>query len=539
MEVTRKLCGLVVGVGLLAVGTDVPPPAVASDPPPSVAGAATTAAPSPTSDAHPKRSPCPTSKLFNALALPPALGELVVSQKKTAWEKALGGQQAAKPYIQTRLVGWPTHALVDKDTLPADDREFLLRVARDTWRGLDALRDRDTGLPIDNVRLTKTSVALTDAAIGDYTSGTDIGLYLIDVVAAHQLGFLPHDEAVNRIRRVLDTVDGLESYRGFLYNYYDTTVLERTSNFVSFVDSSWLTAAFMVVRMSFPELHERCTQLITRMDYRFFYDDATQLISHGYYVNPGTRSPYHYGILYTESRLGSLIAIGKGDVPECHWFEMLRTLPTDCDGQTQTPRRTTTKTVRGHQFSAGYYEWGGARYVPSWGGSMFEALMPTLLLDEMRYAPKSLGTNDQAHAAVQRRYALDELGYRVWGISPSATPDNGYGEYGVQVLGARGYFAGAVTPHATALALGVMPEAATANLHTLAQLYDIYGDYGFYDAVDPRSGTVAYKYLALDQSMLFIALANYLDDHCIQQRFAADPITQKVLPIIGAEDFFR
>ena len=95
-----------------------------------------------------------------------------------------------------------------------------------------------------------------------------------------------------------------------------------------------------------------------------------------------------------------------------------------------------------------------------------------------------------------------------------------------------------MTPHASALALAVTPEPALANLRALAAAYDIYGDYGFYDAVDPRSGAVAYKYLALDQSMLFIALANYLGDHCIQQRFAADPIVQRALPVIAAEDFF-
>jgi hypothetical protein len=178
--------------------------------------------------------------------------------------------------------------------------------------------------------------------------------------------------------------------------------------------------------------------------------------------------------------------------------------------------------------------------VPSWGGSMFEALMPTLLVDEAQHAPKSLGANDGIHASVQRRYALEELGYKVWGLSPSATPvGDGYTEYGAKVLGARGYDAGAVTPHASALALSVTPEAAIANLRTLAQLYDIYGEYGFYDAVDPRSGAVAYKYLTLDQSMLFIALANYLNDHCIQKHFASDPIMQKALPIIGDEDFFN
>src|SRR5205807_9175939 len=107
----------------------------------------------------------------------------------------------------------------------------------------------------------------------------------------------------------------------------------------------------------------------------------------------------------------------------------------------------------------------GERYVPSWGGSMFEALMPTLVLDEARHAPRSLGANDAAHVAVQRRYALEELGYPVWGLSPSSTPGNdGYGEYGVRVLGSLGYGAGAVTPHAVALALGVAPAEAAAEL---------------------------------------------------------------------------
>jgi hypothetical protein len=162
-----------------------------------------------------------------------------------------------------------------------------------------------------------------------------------------------------------------------------------------------------------------------------------------------------------------------------------------------------------------------------------------LVLDERKYAPRSLGANDQAHAVVQRRFALEELGYPVWGISPSASPTgDGYGEYGVKVLGARGYGAGAVTPHASALALGVTPEPALSNLRALAERYDIYGDYGFYDAVDPLSGAVAHKYLALDQSMLFVALANYLGDHCISKHFASDPIMQKILPMIGAEDFF-
>src|SRR4029434_3266532 len=129
------------------------------------------------------------------------------------------------------------------------------------------------------------------------------------------------------------------------------------------------------------------------------------------------------------------------------------------------------------------------RFGASWGGSMFEALMPSLVLDEQRYAPASLGRNNRLHAVIQRRYALEELGYPVWGLSPSASPATGaYAEYGVKPLGTRGYAAGAVTPHGAALALVVTPEAALTNLRQMAQRYPIYGDFGFYDSIDPVSG---------------------------------------------------
>jgi len=486
-----------------------------------------------------RRNPCPVDLVAARAGVRPPVGESVVAVKKLAWERARGGQAAAVPYIQARLVGWPHRLLVEKESLPSTDHAFALRLAQDTWRGLDALSDRENGLPMDNVYFAGGAVSVPPARIGDYTSGTNIGMRLTAIVAAHDLQLIARSEAVEKIQRLLDTVQHLETYRGFLFNFYDTTSLERTSNFVSFVDSSWLTAGLMVVRTALPELAEACTQLIAATDFDFFYNRDTQQISHGYHVQSQTRSPYAYGMLYTEARLGSLIAIGKGDVPAVQWFEMVRAFPATCGGQLLPPQHARTKLVEGYQVAAGYYEWQSQRYVPSWGGSMFEALMPMLLLDEQRYAPKSLGANDVAHAEVQRRYVDAELAYPVWGLSPSATPaDDSYNEYGVQILGVRGYQAGAVTPHASALALAVTPAAALANLRALAQRYGIYGEYGFYDAVDPASGAVAYKYLTLDQSMLFIALANHLNDHCIQKHFAADPIAQKVLPMIGSEDFF-
>jgi len=462
-----------------------------------------------------------------------------LAPKKRAWEESVGGRGVARALIHARLAGWPDRLVVDAASLPRDERAFLERVARDTWRGLDALRDRETGLPLDHVRFRSSPLDVSRADIGDYASASSLGLYLATLVAAHELGFVSAGEAVARLRQLLDTIGKLESYRGILFNFYDTTSLERTSHFLSFVDSAWLTAGLMVVRSSFPELHEEASRLIVQRNYGFFYDPGIQQMSHGYYVDRGERSLYHYATLYTEARLGSLIAIGKGDVPEEHWYRMARTFPPECDWQGQPPQGRHEKQVNGHTVTGGWYEWKGLRYVPSWGGSMFEALMPTLFLDERAFAPRSLGRNGEVHVEVQRRFALEDLGHPVWGMSPAASPDpDGYREYGAKPLGVRGYADAAVTPHAVALALPFAPKEAVAALRLLAERYPIYGEYGFYDSVNPVTGEVGTVYLALDQSMLLLAVANHLTGGVIQQRFAADPIAARALPLLADEDFF-
>ena len=469
----------------------------------------------------------------------PSVRDPVIPPQKTAWENQLGGKAAAQPHIRARLAGWPERLTVVPADLPADQQAFLERVARDTWRGLAALSDRDHGLPFDTVRF-HGSMEPERAWLGDYTNVTNISLYLLDIIAARELSLIGSEEARARLDRTLTTLERLETHQGFFFNYYDTTTLERTSHFVSFVDSAWLTTGLMVVRNSVPELAARCTRLIEREDYRFFYDPVERLMMHGYYVHLPHRSEYSYGLLYSEARLGSLIAIGKGEAPVEHWYRMARTFPASFDWQSQSPKDRADKTVNGFTFPGGYYSWKGLKYLPSWGGSLFEALMPLLVLDELRYAPASLGKNALAHTELSRRFALEHLGYPVWGLSPSSTPSgDGYGEYGARILGARGYPAGVVTPHAAALALLIEPAAATANLRQLAERYPIYGDFGFYDAVDPKTGQVAYNYLALDQSMILIALANHLRDGVIQKYFAADPIMQRALPLLSAERFFE
>jgi hypothetical protein len=470
----------------------------------------------------------------------PDIRDPVAAPKKKQWEKERGGEKAAIPEIQKRLVGWPKAALADKSAFPKDDREFLMRVAKDTWKGIDALTDKEHGLPLDTVRFSKGSVELKDSRIGDYTNVTNIGIYFLSVVAACDLKLITREEAVEKIKATLASVEKMESHEGFLYNYYDTTSRERTSNFVSFVDSAWLTSGLMVVRNAFPEFAEQCTKLIDRGNYKLFYDEVEQQMNHGTYVHMNARAEYNYGALYSEPRAGSLIAIGKGDVPESHWFSLMRTFPTDYDWQSMIPKERKVKKVRDHIVIGGYYEWKGMKYIPCWGGSLFEALMPTMVIDEAKLAPNSLGKNNEVHATIHRLFATEELKYPVWGMSPSSMPSvDNYSEYGVKILGTKGYKPGVVTPHVVGLAVNVTPKEATDNLRKLIEKYDIYGEYGFYDAVDPVSGQVAYKYLVLDQGMLFVGLANHLGDGCVQKHFMSDPIAKKALPIIQEEHFFQ
>jgi len=465
------------------------------------------------------------------------LTKRVIAPRKEAWQDAHGGQIAAKPAVKARLAGWPERLLVERAE-PVSDEAFLNDLARDTWRGLDALVDRDHGIPVDHVRFCGGSLDASRVKIGDYTSGTNIGLHLMATVGAIELELLPRERAVANVRRVLETLKQFETHEGFFYNYYDTTTLERTSDFVSFVDSAWLTTGLLVVRQAFPELWSKVSVLVDRQNYQVFYDPEAKLMAHGITVADGVamRSQFHYGMLYTEARLGALIAIGRGDTPEASWFAMHRTLPPGTEWQAQKPQGR-EKIVRGHSFYAGTYQFRDLRFVPSWGGSLFEALMPVLALDERAFAPRSLGRNDEIHVEVQRLYA-EQLGLPVWGMSPSSRPDSvDYGEFGAAPLGIAGYRAGIVTPHASALALAVAPKAATANLRAIASGYDAYGEFGLYDAVDPASGNVAHAYLSLDQAMSFVALANHLKDGCVQKRFAADPIASAVLPMLGDEDF--
>jgi hypothetical protein len=461
-----------------------------------------------------------------------------VIHKKHKTEGNISKEEFAKILIK-RLKGFPREVFVYKE-FPKDDYEFLMVLAKDLWKYFDNIVDAEYELPLDNISFSQKGTISDETEIGDYTNITNVGVYLMCVTCAYDLGFITREEAVRRLNITLNSIDKLAKHNGFPYNYYDITIFQETSNFISFVDSGWLAAGIIVVKNAFEkELGDRCSKMLDSMDFSFFYDHVEGHMYHGYYTNINYYSEYRYGAFYTEPRAISYIAIGKGDVSKEHWFMLARTFPDTWLWQTQMPKNRKIKHYLGYPVEGGYYTYKGTNFVPSWGGSMFEAIMPTLIIKEKELAKKGLGLNDERHVKIQIQYALEELGYPVFGMSPSSTPGGGYSEYGVKPLGMKGYKAGVITPHATYLGLEFAPTQSVENLRNMLNLYNAYGEYGFYDAIDVKSGKVAIKYLCLDQAMSFIALTNYLRNGSIRNYFHNDPIAKNAEELLKVEDFFE
>jgi hypothetical protein len=436
--------------------------------------------------------------------------------------------------LKDNLFGFPKDVLNKrrlKRISKLKDQTMLKEIARDVWKYFEKTVDKRSHLVIDYIQIAP------DPYIGDYTSPTNIGLYLVSVISAYDLGFISEEEAISRLRNTLDTLKQLPKYKGFLYNFYNTSNLHITRNYISSVDSGWLAAALIVVRQSFGgELYQEATQLLEEMDFSFFYDENLGQLKLGYEVDKKKFTPYHYGFIASEARIASFIGIGMGDLPKEHWFKIRRTPPPEWDWPTQKPKGK-YRNYLGQSVFEGYYTYEDLKVVPSWGGSMFEFLMPVLFIDEISLAPEGLGLNDILATKAQIKLAKAK-DYPVWGFSPSSNPRGGYTEYGVKQIGITGYKEqGVATPHAAFLALMTLEKEAVANIKRMINDYEIYGEYGPYDSFGIRSGRISQKYLALDEGMILIALNNYLNDGVIQERFQADAIAKKAQDLLKIEKF--
>lgn len=391
------------------------------------------------------------------------------------------------------------------------------------------------------------------------TSPTNIGLQLLSIVSASDLGFITRHEMIERLERSFRSLERMRRYRGHFYNWYDLTNLEVLEpGYISTVDSGNLAghlialkqACIQIIHAMQPRttgveiggrslvggilaaapgermqgtvapgedtgdesarlraIAERAFTYAMEMDFTFLYDEKRKLFSIGYLTTASTYDNSYYDLLASEARLASFVAIAKGDVPVEHWFHLGRALTSDK----------------------------GVRALASWSGSMFEYLMPVLVTQSYPFT-----LLDQTyHGAVRR-----QIGYGIerkvpWGVSESAynVRDRNqvyqYRAFGVPDLALKRGLSKdlVVAPYATVLATLVAPRQSLRNLQVL-EADGALGPYGFRDAIDytrPAPGSnraVVCAYMAHHIGMSLVSLTNVLRRQVWQRRFHADPVVR-------------
>ncbi|HZF09440.1 MAG TPA: glucoamylase family protein, partial [Thermoanaerobaculia bacterium] len=588
-----------------------------------------------------------------------AVTRSAVSPSPWLWAAPLLALWALAPAV-ARWISLPPLPVAPEPLVPlrAEEEAMLRQLARRTWRFFETfVVALDHALPPDNFQEDPRPV------VAHRTSPTNLGLYLLAVVAARDFGWLGTVDAVARLEATLGTMQGLDRFRGHFYNWYGTReVRPLEPRYVSTVDSGNLAGhlltlveacrqlaqeplfgpqtlhgiadAVALVRAAAPASAGRRTQTVTRrqldealatlepalaaassaspstraewtarladleaglhgvvdvaralvgeqkesadaaawgealawaelaaacvlshqrdlsdlapdtapagssgslhaspqlagrlaelsrlatglfaeMEFGFLYDPARQLFSIGYRVAEGELDPSYYDLLASEARLASFVAIAKGDAPVAHWFHLGRPL---------------TPVDRGAALL-------------SWSGSMFEYLMPALVMRSPAYS-----LLDQTCRLVVRRQIQYGFERRVpWGVSESAFNARDleltyqYSNFGVPGLGLKRGLSEdiVIAPYATALAAMFEPRAACRNFLRLERA-GARGRYGFYEAIDytasrlpeGKDRAVVCAYMAHHQGMALLSLANVLDvrdDGAMPARFHEAPLVQ-------------
>jgi cyclic beta-1,2-glucan synthetase len=256
-------------------------------------------------------------------------------------------------------------------------------------------------------------------------------------------------------------------------------------------------------------LARACDQMVQAMDFGFLFDLKKKLFVIGYNVQDHRMDNSFYDLLASESRLASFMAIAKGDVPQEHWFRL---------GRKMTPLK-------------------GGRALIAWTATMFEYLMPLLVMK--RFNDTLLEQTYQA--VVQRQIEYGAEKGVPWGISESGyfardlQLNYQYGPFGIPGLGLKRGLSDdlVISPYSTMLAALVRPLEALDNLRELVKL-GAFSRYGFYESLDYTADRLPAKqkfvilrsHMAHHQGMSLVAMNNLLNNHCMQERFHADPMVK-------------
>ena len=395
----------------------------------------------------------------------------------------------------------------DRKPLSAKDRAMLSRHAAKIWSFFaENVGTSTRHLPPDNRQYAPKEF------LDLRTSPTNVGLYLLSVLAAMDLGLCDAREGASRIEKTLATVEGLQTFHGNLYNWYDLKNCRPLGNFVSFVDSGNLVVSLVTLSEGlreyadaderFAPLSAQAKRLAEQTDLSVFYDERRGLFSLGADAVTGKRESGCYDRMMSEARTASYYAVAAQLVPASHWNALSRSV----------------SSFRGYVGMC------------SWSGTAFEYLMPQLFLP---CYPNSFFRETFLFALAAQKRSLHR---GLWGISESAyygfdaDLHYRYRAHGVKALALR-EDCGAETvfsPYSAYLFLSVSPTAAARGLREWEKRTPS-GRYGLYEAIDfsperdpSGEGAVVQSYMAHHLGMSLLSLANALQDNLFVRRFFAD-----------------
>ncbi len=399
----------------------------------------------------------------------------------------------------------------NKKTITIDDKKYLEDLARETWHFFsDNMNPGNNYLIPDNYQINR------DYKADNKTSSTNIGLSLVSIVSACELGFINEEEAISMLNNVINTINKLAKWNGHLYNWYNIETLEVLKpSFISGVDSGNFIASLIVVK-EFLKKHNDSTLVTTISDiidntnFKFLCDSGN-FIKLGYNDDDGKLTAAKYDRIMSECRIASYVAIAKGDISSKNWFVLDKTL-------------TTYKCRKG---------------VISWFGTSFEYFMPLIFMKN--YANTLLDESYHFAYYAQKEYMLKINRSLPWGVSESAynelddSQNYKYKAFGIPALRIRQETESqeVIAPYGSILAITEFPKDVIKNIKKYDKI-NMRGIYGLYESYDVNNKMPVYSFFAHHQGMILSSLANCIKDGVIQNYFASDE-RNKVYTILSKE----
>jgi len=399
------------------------------------------------------------------------------------------------------------------------EKQKLSSIAKETWSYFSTFLNEENNFLIpDNLQLYPNRI------VAHRTSPTNISLSLLSVISAFDLKFITRQEMLEKIKKILESLSSLERYNGHFFNWYETRSKEPLRpRYISTVDSGNMAGHFITLKnaliefstsdienaLTYQYLIGLCDKFVKEPDFKFLYDQQKKLFYIGFRVDDARFDNYHYDLLASESRLSSLMAVATGAVSQEHWFKLGRGLTDSLGGPA----------------------------LLSWTGTMFEYLMPLLVMKDF---PETI-LHSTYRSVVKAQIAYAKRLKVPWGMSES-----GYGgvdfeqtyqyrAFGVPGLGLKRGLSEdiVVSPYSTFLAMMVDLKESLKNIETLEAI-GLRGEFGFYEAIDytperlseDEDSHIVKSFLAHHQGMTLLALNNVLNSNIMQERFHRDTLVR-------------